>query len=70
MTTMGMVTSTPLTDAPGGEGEGEAVGVEEPQDSPTFGGAEEDNLCAAGCYAIVDTGTSGECPGCILLFVA
>ena len=29
---------------------------------PLFGGgtAEEDNLCSSGCYAIVDTGTSGE----------
>eukprot|EP00903_Cladosiphon_okamuranus_P014763 g13680.t1 len=59
MTAMGMISSAPLTDAPGDEGEGEAVGVEESQDGPSFGGSEENNLCAAGCYAIVDTGTSG-----------
>eukprot|EP00752_Nemacystus_decipiens_P012260 g10867.t1 len=59
MTAMSMVTSAPLTDAAGSESEGGTVDVETPDDGPHFGGVEEDNLCAAGCYAIVDTGTSG-----------
>lgn len=66
MTAMSMVTSTPLTDAAGSDAEGETVGLEEPEDGPQFGGAEEDNLCAAGCYAIVDTGTSGDCPRAVV----
>lgn len=63
---MSMVTSTPLTDAAGYEAEAETVGVAEPDDGPHFGGVEEENLCVAGCYVIVDTGTSGQCSGAIL----
>lgn len=59
MTSMAMVTSTPLTDAAEDESK---LSAEEPADGytvPQFGGPDDDNLCATGCYAIVDTGTSG-----------
>lgn len=59
MTAMAMVTSSPLADT----AEEEATAGEQPAggyEIPHFGGAEEGNLCSSGCYAIVDTGTSGE----------
>lgn len=41
------------------EGEGEETDY---YDIPFIGGTEEHNFCSGGCYAIVDTGTSGESP--------
>ena len=50
-------------DGEGGEGRlDDADTGDERYEVPLFGGgtAEEDNMCSSGCYAIVDTGTSGE----------
>lgn len=48
--------------AQGGGGGGSLTEIEDERyEIPLFGVTDEDdNLCAAGCYAIVDTGTSGE----------
>ncbi|CAM9807137.1 unnamed protein product, partial [Ectocarpus fasciculatus] len=57
MTAMAMVVSSPLADTLE-----EATAGEQPADGyeiPHLGGSEEGNLCSSGCYAIVDTGTSG-----------
>ncbi|CAB1120014.1 unnamed protein product [Ectocarpus sp. CCAP 1310/34] len=57
MTAMAMVTSSPLADT--AEEEATAEQPAEGYEIPHLGGSAEINLCSSGCYAIVDTGTSG-----------